>query len=303
MYGIGNDCLQPILLTGKFLGFKDKRSLRVPCGHCLACKKRRTSEWSLRIVMESKCWDDVVHVTLTYDSVHLPEVYVESTIYNDTVDSYSVPFSTVVKRDVQLFLKRLRERTQKRIKYYCCGEYGERRQRAHYHCIIFGLDTFRDFQVIKDSWQNGAVFCKPFFGSSSAQYVSRYVQKKLYGDDSDNIFWRESEFALMSKGLGWSWFYEQWKNGRITAENLFISFQGYDYGVPRSFIRKLVTLGELESTSVEMLIEKQQFDFWKFISKLPRGVTVQDFEKSRRDSFIEKIEKKALQRKDVADIV
>ncbi len=74
-------------------------------------------------------------MTLTYDDEHLP--------INDYVDSDGVIHGkpTLRKRDVQLFLKRLRKnyKYDNHIKYFCCGEYGGKTFRPHYHLIIFGF--------------------------------------------------------------------------------------------------------------------------------------------------------------------
>ena len=59
-----------ILATGS-LGERDQI---IPCGHCIACRINKSSEWATRMMMEVKtqpensCW----FVTLTYDDDHLP---------------------------------------------------------------------------------------------------------------------------------------------------------------------------------------------------------------------------------------
>eukprot|EP01043_Picozoa_sp_COSAG02_P068353 COSAG02_NODE_11317_length_1749_cov_1.025455_4_plen_67_part_01 len=39
-------------------------------------------------------------------------------------------------RDFQLFMKRLRKKHQHKIRFFNCGEYGEKNQRPHYHALI-----------------------------------------------------------------------------------------------------------------------------------------------------------------------
>ncbi len=93
-----------------------------------------------------------------------------------------------------LFLKRLRKKYKNAIRYFQCGEYGEKNLRPHYHIILFGHD-FED----KKFWQlsNGV----PLYRSKaleglwtlgfstvgdvtyeSAAYVARYITKKITGD-------------------------------------------------------------------------------------------------------------------------
>jgi len=51
---------------------------------------------------------------------------------------------SLIKRDVQLFVKRLRKdqdaRGLAKIRYYLVGEYGDQTKRPHYHAAIFGED-------------------------------------------------------------------------------------------------------------------------------------------------------------------
>jgi len=55
---------------------------------------------------------------------------------------------SLIKRDVQLFIKRLRKeqdsRGSSKIKYYLVGEYGDLTKRPHYHAAIFGEDFADD---------------------------------------------------------------------------------------------------------------------------------------------------------------
>ena len=75
-------------------------------------------QWATRIELEAKEWDDVIFLTLTYDDEHIP--------YGEIIKGYrSIQSQTVSKRDVQLFLKRLRKAYKKPIKYFLAAEYGD----------------------------------------------------------------------------------------------------------------------------------------------------------------------------------
>lgn len=63
--------------------------------------------------------------TLTYDELHLP--------FDDNGNM------CVSVRDCQLFLKRLRKKYGKNIRYFLNSEYGPTGGRPHYHAIIFNL--------------------------------------------------------------------------------------------------------------------------------------------------------------------
>ena len=96
----------------------------VPCGKCLACRINRRREWTVRLLNEEIYSSSSFFVTLTYDNEHLP------------LDKNGNP--CVCKRDVQLWLKRLRKKFGSGIRYFLNSEYGEL-GRPHYHAIIFNL--------------------------------------------------------------------------------------------------------------------------------------------------------------------
>lgn len=175
----------------------------IPCGQCIQCKLERSRQWAIRIVNEVREHDISSFVTLTYSDDKLP-----------IVNTLLGGGSTLVKRDVQLFLKRLRKKYPKMvIRYYACGEYGETTDRAHYHAILFGywptdvkkykpteagwLYTSKELDSL---WANG----QTMVGSvsfESAAYVARYALKKITGTLADVHYQgRQPEFALMSRG-------------------------------------------------------------------------------------------------------
>lgn len=187
------------------LGYVD-RSLQVPCGKCVGCRLDRSRAWAVRCMHEASCYDDNCFITLTYAPEHLP-----------ADGSLSLPH-------FQKFMKRLRKRTGAHIRYYMCGEYGEKLQRPHYHACLFNFD-FPDkifyknsagmplytSKILEEVW--GLGFCT--VGSvtfESAAYVARYVLKKQYGAtahyaDLDGVV-KTPEFTTMSRrpGIGSSWF-------------------------------------------------------------------------------------------------
>lgn len=69
---------------------------------------------------EASLHDANCFVTLTYDDEHVP------------------PDGSLDKQAFPLFMKRLRKKY--RARYMMCGEYGDTRQRPHYHACLFGMD-------------------------------------------------------------------------------------------------------------------------------------------------------------------
>ena len=183
----------------------------LPCGQCIGCRLERSRQWAIRCVHEASLYDDNCFITLTYSDENLP------------------PYGSLVKKDFQDFMKRLRKRFSN-VRYYHCGEYGSKTKRPHYHAILFNIDfpdkellTINNDQrlytseILSKIWGKG--ICS--IGSvtfESAAYVARYIMKKANGDDAelkychvdDDGVWNsiEPEYTTMSRrpGIGKEWF-------------------------------------------------------------------------------------------------
>lgn len=156
----------------------------VPCGKCPQCLANQRQEWVFRLQQEYEKCSFGLFVTLTYDDEHLPLCGVE-------------------KRDVQLFLKRLRKRFQaQELRYYIVSEYGDHTHRPHYHGLFFFSNKHEKrevYDLFELSWQNG--FCS--FGDiedGSIVYCTKYCLKGCVVPSGQNPV-----FRLVSKmhgGLG-----------------------------------------------------------------------------------------------------
>lgn len=163
----------------------------VPCGKCPDCRADVAREWSNRCLLELEDNDNCgCFLTLTYNDFNLP------------LDDDG---PTLRKRDLQLFMKRLRWFfSSKRIRFFACGEYGPRTNRPHYHVILFGLglSDFGDCVVKKYNklgqplWVSNNLSRIWSFGyhmigavtKESCDYVARYTVKKQFDLDSDGEY-------------------------------------------------------------------------------------------------------------------
>lgn len=171
-----------------------REKVSIPCGKCQGCLADRRRTWSERFQMEMKYYDRSTcwFITLTFDDKSLPAD------------------GLVSKRDVQLFLKRLRKRVDSPFKYIACGEYGHSSYRPHYHLCVCGLElsgkyladkSFKSPELI-DSWTFGRVFCVPCF-DAAVSYVCGYCLKKLSSKDK-----YLAPVFLYSKGIGKRYFFD-----------------------------------------------------------------------------------------------
>jgi len=195
----------------------DGRILPMPCGKCLACRIRRRSAWTIRMLHEIQGHKDSSFITLTYADEHLP-------IRGSDLRGI------LVKSDLQKFWKRLRKHYKGReIKYYACGEYGDKTSRPHYHSILFGLRPTEE--ELSEIWQLGRVDV----GSAtteSIRYVSGYVSKKLGLSDYENSD-RPAPFQNCSQGMGLQWAQENFLD---VLRDTCIKFNGKHLPVPRAYL-------------------------------------------------------------------
>lgn len=214
--------------------FYGDKLLMLPCGHCYSCSKAYAREWSSRMIIESKYHEYNTFITLTYDDEHCPK--------------------ELNKRDFQLFMKRLRKEYGEGIRFFACGELGDKSGRPHYHAIIFGLD-FDDKKELKRSNSGLMIYTSEklsklwTFGISSigdvtpesCQYVAKYaVKRKITGIDS-------GEFVLMSRrpGIG----YQGKDFDLYKTDKLYLN--GQTYKVPRY-------LDKLNEDSFDLLMAKEE---------------------------------------------
>lgn len=156
-------------------------------------------------MLESVKHEACAFVTLTYAEDHLPVG------------------GTLVPKDPQDWLKRLRRAVAPRkVRFFLVGEYGDEKQRPHYHCALFGLSGClfgyrEDFlrkkcgcppcSCIRSTWGKGDTD-NAFLEPDSAAYLAKYVTKKMTsGHDpvaAEFLKGRHPEFARMSlkPGIG-----------------------------------------------------------------------------------------------------
>ena len=196
---------------------------KLPCGQCLECRLEYSKQWATRCLQESKQHEDNVMLTLTYNNENVPK--------GQKIDKETGEVSeslTLKKKDVQDFMKRLRKKYGKGIKFYMCGEYGTSElgtKRPHYHIICFGLKV-EDMKAYKKSktdygthllyksktmdkiWNKGFVDLNEVNYETCA-YVARYVTKKQKGKKSKEYYelrGQVPEYTNMSKGIGKEFF-------------------------------------------------------------------------------------------------
>lgn len=220
---------------------------------------------------EASQWPASSFVTLTYDDEHLPAG------------------GSLVYRDFQLFLKRLRKvRSPKPVRFFVCGEYGEQTVRPHYHAALFNEDFSEDRKVWRDFGSGSVVYRSallerlwPFGMSSvgeltreSAEYIARYVVKKVTGDqalehykvvdpETGEVSWREPEYVRMSlkPGIGARW-YERYGATDVVPHDRVV-YSGRVGTVPRYYDALLSRVDPVRLEELKASREARARERWR----------------------------------------
>ena len=175
----------------------------VPCGKCVDCLTKRTNEWTFRLMKEAERSRSAYFMTTTYGINRDRD---GNALFGELPDLSSDFRETLNPKHHTDFMKRLRKANNKYhdtipIKYFMCGEYGEKNSRPHYHYIIFNMHhdlASRSLMVGSDIWKKGSVDIASF-SVASAAYVVRYI---MQDNKHDNNTDRYPAFQRQSNGLG-----------------------------------------------------------------------------------------------------
>ena len=180
--------------------------MQVPCGQCIGCRLEKSRQWAIRCTNEASLYENNAFITLTFNDENLKP--------------------TLNKSDFQKFMKRLRKKFPLiKIRYFHCGEYGDKFSRPHHHACLFNID-FPDkiplpsnpklytSKILESLWPFGfSTIGEVNF--ETAAYVARYVTKKINGKLAEAHYaGRIPEYVTMSRrpGVGHDWFVKNQKD-------------------------------------------------------------------------------------------
>lgn len=219
-------------LPGPFATRSNPRPLpiAIPCGECIGCLMSWRRQWATRCVHELRLHRESAFVTLTYEDRKLPAG------------------GSLSKRDLQLFMKRLRLARPAGLRFFACGEYGETTARPHYHLLLFNA-CFPDQRQAKISGSGEPLYRSTELGKlwsvgdhyigsvtpQSCAYVAGYVLKKVgqSGEEYARVG-LAPEFRLMSRrpGVGSGWF-DRYQDEAYRHDSAILD--GHEVPLPRFY--------------------------------------------------------------------
>lgn len=279
------------------------RSLTLPCGQCWGCRLERSRQWAMRCMHEAALYDNNCFITLTYNDDHCPSDRslnyddfqrfmkrfrkrfkgVQEVSYKKRVYHKPVSDSVIGSSDRSFDLV---ETKSNPIRFYMCGEYGEKFERPHFHACIFNFN-FPDKTVwkrtpsgqiiyrskaLEELWsdEKGDSIGYSSIGDvtfESAAYVARYVMKKRTGKGSEDHYEttdfetgeiknRRPEFNKMSlkPGIGAGWF------DRFSADvypHDYVVVNGKEVRPPKYYDKKFAEISpdEFEALQLQRFVD------------------------------------------------
>lgn len=210
------------------------KTLYLPCGKCIGCRLRYASTWAMRCIHEASLYEENSFITLTYSDKDMP---MDGGLSMD---------------DWQEFMKRLRQKNGKGIRFIMAGEYGTKYLRPHYHAILFncgfadkyywkksGENKLYRSEGLEKLWNKG--YCT--IGNvtyESAGYVARYCMEKMNSAHIDAVekLGTRQEFLNMSRrpGIGDGWIRKYY---REVYKDDYILIDGIKIKPPRFYDNKI----------------------------------------------------------------
>jgi len=250
--------------------------VEVSCRKCWQCRKRRVDDLVGRCIAESKFAKRTYACTLTYGG------------------DAGVNAATLVYKDVQDFLKRLRKKYS--LRYIVAGEYGTKKNRAHWHIILFFNKQYPEVENNKrvnwEYWTKGfSYFQEPDW--KGFQYVLKYVLK----DQDERV--KVGHLAMSKKPpLGEEYFKElakQHVKEMILPRNIFYKFR--DVRNSRNKIKDFCMQGKTK----DMFMRRIRWRWYKKYGKEPMNELFEEYfeNETRLEKFDVEMETKRLHYKPV----
>jgi hypothetical protein len=220
----------------------------VPCNYCKGCRSEYARQWAVRAVHEAQMSSCTCFITLTYSDKWLPKILGEPTLF---------------KEDIVKFRKDYRKKYGNgiKLKFFGCGEYGDKLSRPHYHLIVYNHNfdfdkTFHKYSAkgfplyisssLDKLWSKGHTYVGDM-SFATAKYCAMYMLKKAKGDlavpyysvldeSTGELVSRESEYCIYPTrpGLGTTWIEKYWFD---LYKDDFLVIDGVKHKAPRFYDR------------------------------------------------------------------
>lgn len=263
-----------------------KKYYVIPCGKCIACMYKYSQNWALRLSHEAQLHKESCFITLTYNENNLPK--------NATLDPVHL------KRFIDRLSKYIKRKENKDIciRYFSCGEYGDKEYRPNYHIAVFGwvpkdLRYFKNTikqtalylsSIVEKIWGNGFISVGLDMSSKALIYLTKYMTKLQKWNKKN-----KAPFVRMSNrpGIGAGWLAEYRIDGRKIVytkfkRDVYTTDLIYDNGFTKKPPKYYDRIAEKLGVDVKAIKQKRQN---YYIGQLPKTPTPEKIDQYIRSVY------------------
>ncbi|QCS35989.1 replication initiator protein [Capybara microvirus Cap1_SP_81] len=220
----------------------DKRKLfiKIDCGNCEECKRKRGKWWTIRIMEELKV-NKGTFVTLTFSAHSLLQL---------TKGEKTPTANETARKAVRRFLERYRKKYGHSIKHILITELGddenEHTGRIHLHGILFDTITKDELYNL---WQYGYVDTGSYCNERTANYITKYITKL----DTKHPEYKQKIF--ISAGLGKNYV----ETAKRQKKKVYRFTNGTQFPLPTYYKNKVFTEEEREQMWTDELNKNEHY--------------------------------------------
>ncbi|AXH78078.1 MAG: replication initiator protein [Microviridae sp.] len=221
-------------------------NIQVKCKQCRSCRIAKHSALRFRSLLEFQHSLSAEFISMTYKPENLP------------LNGSHTPF--------QSFLKRLRQHNKRhhnpnKIRYLCCGEYGDLSGEFHHHALLFNslptwnklFTTQNSDQLLTKLWQLGRCDSGEV-NTTTIDYVTNYCTKSTLDSPDKKHF---AHWSNHFGSYGMENLCQRYKNKgtHFTSMPTLISVNGKTYSLDaamQKIIKKQFNLPDTENIDLEM---------------------------------------------------
>lgn len=244
---------------------RDKRQeyVKVPCGQCYVCRKKKAREWRMRLTEDVKVNKDAKIVLLTFNTESLKKL----TKRCGSMTGYELD-NEICRQAVKLFRERWRKEYGRSLRHWFITELGHgKTEHVHMHGIVWKDSRYNlkgefldEVERIwkygfvgrgKKDWKTGKY--ENYVNAKTANYFTKYVNKV------DGMHKEYKQIILTSAGIGKAFLEsEKAKDNRYRGKDTNQMYNVDNGGVlpmPEYFRRKMYNDDEREKLTGWMLDE------------------------------------------------
>uniref|UniRef100_A0AAU8B030 Replication initiator protein n=1 Tax=Dulem virus 201 TaxID=3145678 RepID=A0AAU8B030_9VIRU len=168
------------------------RYVKVDCGKCYECKKKKARDWKIRISETLRKHPSAIFFTGTFTDERIEYLCEKYGIDKENVNE-------IATKEVRLFLERCRQskKDKKSIKHWIVTEKGHTNtRRIHIHGIFWADNKASLSYTLKKEWTAGYSYQGKYVNEKTVNYIVKYMTKT----DLDNPDF--TGIVLASPGLG-----------------------------------------------------------------------------------------------------